>query len=554
MKWWREAKFGMFIHWGVYAVPAGTWEPSGVTGGGEWLMYGAKIPVADYKPLARQFNPVRYDPAAWAELACDTGMKYVVITAKHHDGFALYDSEVTDWDVAGATPHGKDLLGPLVREVKKRGLKMGFYYSQAQDWIHPGGAKMRYDEGDGWDEAHKGDFDRYLKEIAVPQTREILSRYDLDVLWWDTPVWMTGERARPFLPLLRKQAGIIHNNRLGGGFDGDTETPENFVPATGIPGKDWETCMTMNGSWGYDTHATNWKSSQDLIRMLVDIVSKGGNFLLNVGPRPDGTIEREAIDRLQDIGAWMKVNHEAIYKTTASPCGRPRWGRITTGRSDGNTRLYLHVFDWPTDGRLPVPLRNEVLGCTLLGDPGRKFTSQATDDGLEIALTGDAPDANSSVVVLDIAGTPEPVEIATPQAADGTLTLDARDAVIHNGNYGGQARYVEATGGGHIEGWHDPRIRIEWPVRITTPGSFEMTLETATPVDGSSMMIAIGGRQVGVTLPSSPKAGSPVRVGAGTITLDEPGLHALEVRPLKPDWKPVKLRSIQLKPASGEAR
>jgi len=283
MAWWREAKFGLFIHWGVYAVPAGKYGDN--TGHGEWIMYHARIPSAEYKQYARQFNPVRYDPAAWVRVAREAGMKYIVITSKHHDGFALYPSDVTDWDVADATPWGKDLLAPLVAEAKKAGLKMGFYYSQAQDWNHPGGAKAFFREGEGWDEAHKGDFDAYLEKVALPQAKEILSRYPLDILWWDTPTWMNGERTRPFIEALELRPGIITNNRLGSG--GDILTPEQFVPVTGYRG-DWETCMTMNNHWGYNAYDDDWKSSEELIHKLIEICSKGGNFLLNVGPTAEG--------------------------------------------------------------------------------------------------------------------------------------------------------------------------------------------------------------------------------------------------------------------------
>ena len=188
MSWWREAKFGLFIHWGVYAVPARK---------GEWVMHNEKIPVATYRAFAKDFNPVKYDPTAWAALAKEAGMRYVVITAKHHEGFALYPSDVTDWDIADASPYKKDLLGPLLESVHQAGLKMGFYYSQAQDWVHPGGAKKFHEEGQGWDVAHKGNFDAYLKTIALPQTRELITRYQPDVFWWDTPDWMTPNAPRP---------------------------------------------------------------------------------------------------------------------------------------------------------------------------------------------------------------------------------------------------------------------------------------------------------------------------------------------------------------------
>lgn len=178
MAWWREAKFGLFIHWGVYAVPARS---------DAWTMHKYKIPLATYREFAKDFNPVRYDPAAWAKLAKDAGMRYIVITSKHHDGFALFPSDATDWDIADASPYGKDLLGPLVKAARGEGLKIGFYYSQAQDWTHPGGAKSGYKEGEGWDPAQNGAFDTYLKSIAIPQTRELITRYQPDIFWWDTP-------------------------------------------------------------------------------------------------------------------------------------------------------------------------------------------------------------------------------------------------------------------------------------------------------------------------------------------------------------------------------
>src|SRR5512143_1970075 len=212
MAWWREARFGMFIHWGVYAVPAGTWDGRQIGGIGEWIMNRGKIPVADYQKIAQKFNPVRYDPDAWVRMAKDAGMKYIVITSKHHDGFALFETKASKWNVVDATPYGKDLLKPLSEACAKHGLKLGFYYSQAQDWTNPGGAAW----GEHWDKAQDGDMTEYIRKIAVPQVKEILSNYGpLAVLWWDTPCDMNRARAEQLIPLLRLQPGIIHNNRLG---------------------------------------------------------------------------------------------------------------------------------------------------------------------------------------------------------------------------------------------------------------------------------------------------------------------------------------------------
>ncbi|MBN1911027.1 MAG: alpha-L-fucosidase [Pirellulales bacterium] len=398
MDWWREARFGMFIHWGVYSVPAGVYQGKQVPWLGEWIMRQGKIPVADYRAYAKEFNPVKYDPDAWVRLAKEAGMKYIVITSKHHDGFALYDSKVSDWDVVDATPYGKDLLRPLEAACKKHGLKLGFYYSQAQDWTHPGGAKHKYEEGTGWDKAHEGDFDKYLDEIAVPQVKEILGNYDIDVLWWDTPRWMTKERADRFLPLLKLRPGIVWNNRLGGGYKGCFGTPEQKVPAKGLD-YDWETCMTINHTWGYKSWDHDWKSPETLIRHLVDIASKGGNFLLNVGPTKEGLIPQPSIDRLKAMGKWMKVNGQAIYGTTASPFERPAWGRYT--KKPG--KLYAHVFDWPKSKTLEIPLKDvKVTKAELLtADGPEDLKVDATTDGITVHLPNTAPDPIASVIAID---------------------------------------------------------------------------------------------------------------------------------------------------------
>lgn len=406
MAWWEKAKFGMFIHWGVYAVPAGTYDGKQIEGIGEWIMNRGKIPVAQYKTYAQEFNPVKYDPEAWAKLAKEAGMKYLVITSKHHDGFALFDSKVTEWDVVDATPYGKDLLKPLAEACRREGIKLGFYYSQAQDWNHPGGAAS----GGHWDKAQEGSMDKYLDKIAVPQVKEILENYGgLDILWWDTPTDMTKERAEKFLPLIEKYPDLITNNRLGGGYEGDTETPEQFVPATGFPGRHWEVCMTMNDTWGYKSYDDNWKSTKVLLQTLVDIVSKGGNFLLNVGPTAEGLIPAPSIERLKEIGKWMETNGEAIYGTTASPFHYLPWGRST---QKGN-KLYLHVFDWPVDGKLSVPLLNNVNKAYLLNNPGKPLRIKNSGLNKSIEVPAFAPDQYVSVVVLEMDGKPEVLPIPT---------------------------------------------------------------------------------------------------------------------------------------------
>jgi alpha-L-fucosidase len=400
MDWWKEAKFGLFIHWGVYSVPAGVYNGKDVEGIGEWIMNRGKIPTATYQAYAKQFNPVKYDPEAWVKMAKDAGMKYLVITSKHHDGFTLFETKASKWNIVDATPYGKDLLKPLAEACHKQGIRLGFYYSQAQDWNNPGGAAS----GGHWDKAQDGSMDEYIDKVAVPQVKEILSNYgQVDILWWDTPTDMTKERAEKFLPILAKYPNLITNNRLGGGYNGDTETPEQFVPATGFPGRNWETCMTMNDTWGYKSKDNNWKSTKEILRTLIDIVSKGGNYLLNVGPTSEGLVPQPSIERLAEVGKWMKINGEAIYGTTASPFSYLPWGRCT---QKGN-KLYLHIFEWPNDGKISVPLQNKITKAYLLSDPKKQLRVEKSKTKNSITLTGNAPDQIASVVVVELNSAPD---------------------------------------------------------------------------------------------------------------------------------------------------
>jgi len=429
MKWWREARFGMFIHFGVYAQMAGEYNGrQQARGGAEWIMNRMKVPVAEYKSMAKQFNPVKFNADDWVRMAKDAGMKYLIITAKHHDGFALFDSKASDWDIVNATAYKKDLLKPLAIACKKYGVKLGFYYSQAQDWGNPGGAVARKVMAEGWANpdstkidnytaAHKGHWDpaqetstfaQYMDRVAVPQVKELMTNYgDISVLWWDTPTNMTDEAALKLQKLLKLQPNIITNDRLKRpNFPGDTKTPEQKIPnLSELDGKDWETCMTMNGTWGFRNSDTNWKSSPTLIHNLIDIASKGGNYLLNIGPKPDGSFPEASVERLKDLGAWMKVYNEAIYATQASPLQSQPWGRVTRKDHDnGNTTLYFSVFDWPKNGELMVNgLANEVISAQLLNN-GNKVKWAKTGNQLTFKVPTSAPDQVASVIKVEVKG------------------------------------------------------------------------------------------------------------------------------------------------------
>jgi len=419
MQWWREARFGMFIHWGLYAVPAGTWKDQQVPGIGEWIMDRANIPVDEYEKLAARFNPVKYDPAQWVRTAKEAGMEYLVITSKHHDGFCLFDSKVTDWDVVDATPYGKDLLKPLADECRKQGLKFCTYYS-IMDWHHPAqdrGSEARYNPTK-MREGRKAEYIQYMKA----QLKELLDSCNPEVLWFDGewPSWWEEADGRDLYAYLRKlKPSLIINNRIGKGrkgmeglnkgdqdYVGDFGTPEQQIPATGLPGVDWESCMTMNDTWGYKSYDQNWKSTETLIRNLIDIASKGGNYLLNVGPTAEGEIPAPSVERLQAIGRWMKTNGESIHGTQASPFKSLAWGRCTKKADPQSTTLYLQVFNWPADGKLLVPgLKNAVDKAWLLADANQApLATKATDAGVMLHLPAAAPDKICTVVAIRVGG------------------------------------------------------------------------------------------------------------------------------------------------------
>jgi alpha-L-fucosidase len=412
MAWWRDARFGMFIHWGAYAVPAGTYKGERVAGIGEWIMSRGRIPIPEYEQFVHRFNPTKFDADAWVRIAKDAGMKYIIITSKHHDGFAIFDSKVSRYDVVDATPYKRDALKALADAAHRQGMKFGVYYS-IMDWHHPDAEAANAPEYNSrtWSSPN---FDRYLETYMKPQLTELLTQYpNIEVLWFDGE-WVadwTDEKGQALLTYLRKiRPNLIINNRVGhsrqglAGLNkegrvglGDFGTPEQRVPPEGLPGIDWETCMTMNSTWGFKSYDDNWKDSRTLIQTLIDVASKGGNFLLNVGPTAEGLIPSESVWRLREMGKWLQTNADAIYATTVSPYGQPAWGRYTAKPA----KAYAHIFEWPKDGRLELTgVREKPARAYLLVDQ-KPLAIQQTDSGFVVQLPAVAPSSIASVLVLE---------------------------------------------------------------------------------------------------------------------------------------------------------
>jgi alpha-L-fucosidase len=414
MKWFNEARFGMFIHWGIYAVPAGEWD--GQTNYAEWIQLQAKLPCATYDKFAGQFNPTKFDAKAFAKTAKDAGMKYVVITAKHHDGFSMYDSKLTDFDIVDAAPYKRDPMKDLADAVRAEGMTFCFYYS-VPDWHHPD-FPAKYSqratispEGEitapGFHGQPKDDADpqKYV-QFVKGQVRELLTNYGpIGILWFDGG----GSFGRDTIPANRErrvkvmhsqeiidmihelQPNCLVNNRLG--LPGDYGTPEQKIPGE-KSGKPFEVCMTLNKHWGYNKADHDFKSPTVVIQNLADIASKGGNYLLNVGPTAEGEIPQESIEILKKVGEWMKVNGESIYGTTMSPLdSAPAWGRVT---QKGKT-FYLHVFEWPK-AELELPkLPGKATKARLLAEPAAKLEVSES----MIKLPDKGPDEIDSVIVVE---------------------------------------------------------------------------------------------------------------------------------------------------------
>ncbi len=543
MAWWHEAKFGMFIHWGIYSVVGGEYKGQKLPNSAEWMMCRGEIPIAEYAKYADQFNPTQFDADAFVKMAKDAGMKYMVITSKHHDGFSMFDSVWGDYDVVGATPFKRDIMKELSRACNEQGLRFGFYYSQAQDWHHPGGF------GNNWDKTIKRvSSDVYVNEKVIPEVKQLLTEYGpISILWWDTPRNMSPEAFENIYSLKSLQPGIITNDRLGKDYPGDHKTFERHIPDRGPVDQSWEVCMPISGSWGYKLGDNEFKPTKELIRNLADIAHKGGNYLLNVSPTGEGVILEQAQQRLKEIGEWMRVNGDSIYGTTASPFTKLDWGRCTKKEYALGTTLYLHVFDWPANGELVVPgLKNPVKQAYLLAD-WKPLESRQDETGTIISLPKDAPDKINSVICVQVSDKLEVEQSGITQNTDGSVTLTAEDAYIHN-NEGSQDAKLQDRGEEptNIGTWTDKEATVEWDFKVTQPGTFEVIAEVASEKD-SALTFTVNGETLKAKVKATKSYGNYEKQSLGTFSVKAPGNYNLRLKPDGKNWQPVNLRGVVLK-------
>jgi alpha-L-fucosidase len=555
LKWWREARFGMFIHWGLYAVPAGIWKGKEIPGIGEWIMNRAKIPIREYEKLAGQFNPRKFDAKKVVQLAKEAGMKYLVITAKHHDGFAMFKSPSSKYNIVDFTPYKKDPMKALASECKKARIKMCFYYSQYQDWHHPNGARNYWD----YDEEKK-DLDQYIKEKVKPQLRELLTQYGpIGLIWFDTPGKMTAKQSMDLRRFVhRLQPKCLVSGRVGNDLGDYGSLGDNEIPRGRVTG-DWETPATLNDTWGFKRKDHEWKTTKSLIELMAELAGKGVNYLLNIGPTAEGVVPGPSVQRLREVGKWMKANGEAVYGTTASPYPYDfPWGFVTAKKG----KLYLLVTKWEGGRFTLYGLKNKVKGARTLADGKALEVRQSMHRTLrtpvlEMDLPKKAPDRNVSVIVLDIVGNAA-VDESLTQRPDGVIHLPAHMATLQPAR---RSRLLRIGRAGCTESWEKTSEWLVWRFKAAEPGRYGVKVVTRArraEWEGRHTMKVILERQ---TLKRRLSGEEPIINDAtryhaeaasklGTVTIAKAGKMELALKAAKVDKvaKSVRVVAVELVP------
>jgi len=531
--WFSDARYGLFIHWGLYAQPAGVWQGKRYYGISEWLMKRAKIPAADYAGIARNFNPTAFDARAWVRFAKAAGFKYIVITSKHHDGFAMFGSKASDFNIVDRTPFGRDPLKELAAAAKAEGMPLGFYYSQYQDWHERDAA------GNDWDfRPEERNFKRYQTGKAEPQIEELLKGYgDVAILWFDTPQDISRDAAQAFYDKVKAlQPRTLVSSRIGHGLGDYDNYRDAEVPQKVVSGKPWEALFTVGDSWGYSALDRNPKSTTDLIRTLATVAGRGGNMILNIGPDATGRLPAIVAEPMREVGAWLAANGDSIYGTGASPFGPLPWGTVTTKPG----LLFLHVFDAPADDKLVLPDADIAVRRIRLG--GRALTWTRRGGDIVVELPPRLPDPRDTVIRVEHGGvsvaTQWPAILATGHDTPlspflATMSPGVKATRERNSYYFGDWKYYES-----IKGLSSAADRAEWTVRVLTPGRYGVALEYGAdgPQVGREGVIEAGDQaipfQVLATGPIQLNQPPPfVRHTVGVLQFDKPGVYTIRLRP-----------------------
>jgi len=550
--WFKEARFGCFIHWGVWAPVGNEWNGTGGLGYSEHLMRARKIPLPEYREkLVATFNPVDFNAEEWIKAAKDAGMKYFIVTAKHHDGFAMFPSEAYPYDIR-LTKFRRDPMRELRAAATKYGIKFGFYYSHAFDWEHPdalgndwdyenpGGDKLLH--GANWWENYPEflpNAEKYVNEKSIPQIKELIRKYHPDILWFDTPhklplylnlkILKAIRETDPNLPVNGRLAKMQNQNF--GDYINTGDRAAFLRPTPGI----WEVIPTTNESYGYNKYDKNYKTPKYFVRLLTSAAAKGGNMLLNVGPMGNGKWDTTDVNILNNIGNWMKTNGESIYGTDRSPLSIQSWGEVT---QKGNT-LYLHVFQWPGIGKLVVGgLNAKVEKAVLMADPQKKSLNCSLLNNRELVITLPkmAPDSLNSVIKLTYSGSlkTDSVRLLSSNQPNQLLVFDAS---LHGDgfNYGDGKPNSEFVGN-----WKNKDQYLSWDFRLNEPAEFLVTLKYNTEKmdDKGQILLELDGKKYPVNYkPVLPK-GDPVKrlfnpsefITIGQIKISA-GSHQLKLTP-----------------------
>jgi alpha-L-fucosidase len=557
MQWYQDARFGMFIHWGAYSQLDGEYkgkkqkDPKG-----EWIMRNLKIPVDEYAlEIAATFNPKNFDADKWVKTAKDAGMKYLVMTTKHHDGFALFDSDVSDFNIVDSSPFKRDVIKELAEACRKYGLKFGIYYSQAQDWHHAGGLAPK----NRWDEKQEGEWTDYFESIVKGQVTELFTNYgEISLIWWDSGRQAQDKEVADAVgsELVKLQPDIIVNPRLGGHLKGDFNTFEQVIPA--VFNQEYnEICITHNRSWSYKPSDNNWKTPEFLLKTLVHTASMGGNFLFNVGPNQDGEFPKQTTEALKYIGDWIKINGESIYGTQANPFYKLDFGEATIKSKNGKAKLYLFVYNWPEDQELFVKgLHNKPANVSILGSDIKIKTHKEKEGVYLKSLPKEAPDEVVSVIVLEI---DKPLKIdagyIVPSLDESIMLTPLNGLLTIKPQFDCIPTITEKNENAFFDNWKNcyphPRFKntgnkAHWKVKILENGVYKVKATVATR-NNKNIVSVSGENYMKTSLPDTGGMDIFKEVVIGELKLKK-GLNTITFTGGKKDevWDFVRLNRIVL--------